>query len=56
MGKSSFGGLDIPGEHTEVESIQIVEENHGYLTVAYHANVGGKNKIISNKIYELSWD
>lgn len=53
---SAFRGLDISGEHTEVESIQIIDENHGYLTVAYHANVGGKNKTVSNKIYEISWD
>ena len=53
---SAFGGLDISGEHSEVESIQIIDENHCYLTVAYHANVYGKNKTISNKIYELAWN
>ena len=53
---SAFGGLDISGEHSEVESIQIIDENHGYLTVAYHANVNGKNKTVSNKVYELAWD
>ncbi|NRO74225.1 hypothetical protein IMAU20067_01067 [Lactobacillus helveticus] len=54
--REGYRGLDISGEHTEVESIQIIDENHGYLTVAYHANVGGKNKTVSNKIYEISWD
>lgn len=53
---SAFGGLDISGEHSEVESIQIIDENHGYLTVAYHANVNSKNKTVSNKVYELAWD
>lgn len=53
---SAFGGLDISDEHSEVESIQIIDENHGYLTVAYHANVNGKNKTVSNKVYELAWD
>lgn len=53
---SAFKGLDISGHHSEVESIQIIGENHGYLTVAYHANVYGENKTVLNRIYELSWD
>lgn len=53
---SAFGGLDISGKHSEVESIQIIDEDHCYLTVAYHANVYGKNKTVLNKIYELTWD
>lgn len=52
---SANGKLDISGEHTELEGIQILNENHCYLTVAYHANVGGKNKTVSNKIFEVSW-
>ncbi len=40
----------------KLKSIQIIDENHGYLTVAYHANVNGKNKTVSNKVYELAWD
>ncbi|WP_337192030.1 hypothetical protein [Lactobacillus crispatus] len=38
------------------QSIQILNENHCYLTVAYHKTVGGKNKTVSNKIYEVSWN
>lgn len=53
---SDFGGLDISGKHSEVESIQIIGENHCYLTVAYHQNVGGENKTTMNRIYELSWN
>lgn len=53
---SAFGGLDISGKHSEVESIQIIGENHCYLTVAYHENDHGKNKTVLNRIYELAWD
>lgn len=53
---SAFGGLDISGKHSEVESIQIIDENHCYLTVAYHANDHGSNKTVLNKIYELIWN
>lgn len=54
---SEFGGLDIPGKHSEVESIQIIGENHCYLTVAYHSkNKAGENKTTLNEIYELSWN
>ncbi|MDF7639972.1 helveticin J family class III bacteriocin [Lactobacillus sp. ESL0791] len=52
---SSFGGLDISGKHSEVEGIQVIGEDHIWLTVAYHANVGGKNKTVANKMYELTW-
>lgn len=44
------------GMHTELESIQILDENHGYLTVAYHKTLNGKNRTVSNKIYEVSWN
>ncbi|WP_229265536.1 helveticin J family class III bacteriocin [Lactobacillus crispatus] len=44
------------GMHTELEGIQILNENQCYLTVAYHKTVGGKNKTVSNKIYEVSWN
>ncbi|WP_428993376.1 hypothetical protein [Lactobacillus helveticus] len=52
------GPINIYGQgmHTELEGIQILNENHGYLTVAYHKTVNGKNKTVSNKIYEVSWD
>ncbi|WP_279034170.1 helveticin J family class III bacteriocin [Lactobacillus intestinalis] len=53
---SGFKGLDIPGYHSEVESIQIIGENHGYLTVAYHAKVDNENTTVLNRIYELSWN
>lgn len=53
---SSDGRLDVTGQHTELEGIQILSENHCYLTVAYHANVSGKNKTVSNKIFEISWN
>nr|WP_271886078.1 helveticin J family class III bacteriocin [Lactobacillus amylovorus] len=42
--------------HSEVESIQIIGENHGYLTVAYHKLVNNKNLTILNRIYEIEWD
>ena len=41
------------GMHSEVESIQIIGENHGYLTVAYHKLVYNKNLTILNRIYEI---
>lgn len=61
---SDFGGLDISGMHSEVESIQMIGENHCYLTVTYHQAVEDKdkngkkvlkNKTVLNRIYELSW-
>ena len=52
------GPINIYGQgmHTELEGIQILDENHCYLTVAYHKTVSGKNKTVSNKIYEVSWN
>ena len=52
------GPINIYGQgmHTELEGIQILDENHCYLTVAYHKTVNGKNKTVSNKIYEVSWN
>ena len=52
------GPINIYGQgmHTELEGIQIINENHCYLTVAYHKNISGKSKTVSNKIYELSWN
>lgn len=51
------GPINIYGQgmHTELEGIQILNENHCYLTVAYHKTVKGKNKTVSNKIFEVSW-
>lgn len=55
---NNAGPINIYGQgmHTELEGIQILDENHCYLTVAYHKTVGGKNKTVSNKIYEVSWN
>ncbi|WP_353737072.1 helveticin J family class III bacteriocin [Lactobacillus helveticus] len=52
------GPINIYGQgmHTELEGIQILDENHCYLTVAYHKTVRKKNKTVSNKIYEVSWN
>lgn len=52
------GPINIYGQgmHTELEGIQILDENHCYLTVAYHKTISGKNKTVSNKIYEVSWN
>ena len=53
--------FDIPGYHSEVESIQITSENTGYLTVAYHAKKwdSRNRKYISytykNVIYSITW-
>lgn len=52
---SAWRGIDISGKHSEVESLQVLEEDHAYVTVAYHANVNGSNKTVLNKAYELSW-
>lgn len=51
------GPINIYGQgmHTELEGIQILDENHCYLTVAYHKTVNHKNKTVSNKIFEVSW-
>ncbi|MBP2058939.1 hypothetical protein J2Z60_002130 [Lactobacillus colini] len=48
--------VDLTGKHSEVESIQIIGENHCYLTVAYHQLVSNVNKTVLNNIYELTWD
>ena len=39
-----------------VEGIQIIGENHCYLTVAYHGWSGEKPKTTLNMIYEIEWD
>lgn len=59
---SAFGKLDIPGKHSELEGIQIIDKNHCYLTSAYHIAKKYKNKRIYysytdlNRIYELRWN
>ncbi|MGQ5709596.1 helveticin J family class III bacteriocin [Lactobacillus sp. PSON] len=58
---SAAGVIDIKGKglHSEVESIQIIDENYGYLTVAYHESRGTKPKCYSytskNMIYKIKW-
>lgn len=52
---SSWKGIDLSGKHSEVEGIQILDPDHAYVTVAYHAKVGKSNKTVLNMIYELSW-
>ena len=53
---SKWKKIDIAGKHSEVEGIQIIDEDHAYVTVAYHALVKGKNTTVLNVIYELNWD
>lgn len=50
---SEFGDLDIPGKHSEVESIQIIGENHCYLTVAYHSRSRFRYKLTKAMKYSL---
>ena len=52
---SKISKLDLAGKHSELEGIQIIGEDHCYLTVAYHEEVDGSNKTVLNKIYKLSW-
>lgn len=52
---SAWGGLDVSGEHTEVEGIQVLNEDHVFLTVAYHVNKNGASFTEYNKMYELYW-
>lgn len=52
---SDWGGIDLSGKHSEVESLQMIAEDHAYVTVAYHAKVNKSNKTVLNMIYELSW-
>ncbi|BDR59857.1 helveticin J family class III bacteriocin [Lactobacillus xylocopicola] len=61
---SRDASVDYNGYPTEFESVQVIGENHLYLTVAYH---GYYNKVkngkkvktwgtIANRIYEVSWE
>lgn len=57
---SAWGGLDISGHHTEVEGIQVLDENTFYLTVAYHAKKKlarnhYKSYTYFNKMFKLQW-
>ncbi|GHV98367.1 bacteriocin [Lactobacillus nasalidis] len=53
---SDWGKIDKSGYHSEVEGLQVIGENHVYLTVAYHAlNSEGKSVTKFNELYEISW-
>ncbi|WEV40978.1 helveticin J family class III bacteriocin [Lactobacillus sp. ESL0681] len=56
--------VDYKGYATEFESVQVIDENHLYLTVAYHGYYYKKNSkgkkiktwgTINNRIYEIQW-
>ncbi|WEV50838.1 helveticin J family class III bacteriocin [Lactobacillus sp. ESL0731] len=48
--------IEYKGYATEFESIQVIGENHVYLTVAYHGyNKEGSWKTLNNLIYEIQW-
>lgn len=47
--------IDFGGHPTELEGIQVIGENHLYLTVAYHDKVGEDWKTVANRIYEVQW-
>jgi hypothetical protein len=60
---SDWGKIDHKGYHTEVEGLQVIGEDHVYLTVAYHDKEkykkDGKTLYKSvtkyNNLYEISW-
>lgn len=60
---SDWGKIDHKGYHSEVEGLQVIGEDHVYLTVAYHDKEkykkDGKTLYKSvtkyNKLYEISW-
>lgn len=54
--EENAGPINVKGMHTELEGLQVLGENHCYLTVAYHKAVNGKNKTVANKLYEVSWN
>ncbi|MCT3402670.1 bacteriocin [Lactobacillus helveticus] len=39
--------------HSEVESIQIISENYGYLTISYHRDSDGLTTL--SRIFKISW-
>lgn len=58
---SDWGKIDHKGYHSEVEGLQVIGEDHVYLTVAYHYKHYSKKKkhYVSatkyNNLYEISW-
>ena len=53
---SDWGKIDHKGCHSEVESLQVIGEDHVYLTVAYHAlDSNGDPYTKYNNLYEISW-
>lgn len=60
---SDWGKIDNTGYHSEVEGLQVIDEDHVYLTVAYHDKgkykKDGKTLYKSvtkyNNLYEISW-
>lgn len=48
--------IDYNGYPTELESIQVIGENHLYLTVSYHGYLNsGKWGTVANRIFEVQW-
>lgn len=45
--------LDASGYYTELEGIQLINDNDLYLTVAYHRNADGLTSM--NRIYRVNW-
>ncbi len=53
---SDWGKIDHKGYHSEVEGLQVIGEDHVYLTVAYHAlDSNGDPCTAYNNLYEISW-
>lgn len=51
--KENPNTFDISNYHSEVESIQIISENYGYLTISYHRNSDGLTTL--SRIFKISW-
>lgn len=53
---SHNSSIDYGNEPTELESIQVVGENHLYLTVGYHGYISKKKwGTVANRIFEVTW-
>ncbi len=51
--KENSNTFDLPKFHSEVESIQIISENYGYLTISYHRDSDGLTTL--SRIFKISW-
>lgn len=51
--KENSNTFDLPKFHSEVESIQIISENYGYLTISYHRDSYGLTTL--SRIFKISW-